>query len=74
MTLVFCTGVALALLRDPNIRAALTGMALGSLLFLVAVSVMYFGVVCVRLIVRLFDWLRSWKWRSQRVSAVNDPS
>jgi hypothetical protein len=65
MALVLCTGVALALLRDPNIRAALIGMALGSLLFLVAVSVIYICVACVRLLVWLFAWLSGYTYAGQ---------
>jgi hypothetical protein len=59
MALVLCTGVGLALLRDPNIKAALIGLALGGLLFVVLVSVVYIGFWSLLIVTRLFRWLRS---------------
>ncbi len=59
MALVLCTAVALTLLRDPLIRAALIGLALGSVLFVVGASVIYGCVWCVVLVVRLVRRLRT---------------
>jgi hypothetical protein len=59
MALILCAGVGLALLRDPNIRAALVGLALGGLLFVVMVSVIYICSWSLVIVSRLFRWLWS---------------
>jgi hypothetical protein len=74
MAVVFCTAVALALLRDPPIRWALTGLALGGVLFIVLVSVIYICSRCVLLLVRFYCWLRFRMWRPKRVSATSHRS
>jgi hypothetical protein len=74
MAVVFCTGIALALLRDPPIRWALTGLALGGVLFAVLVSVIYICRVCLLLVVRFYCWLRFRMWRPKRVSDMSDRS
>jgi hypothetical protein len=59
MALVLCTGIGLALLRDPNIRAALIGLAIGGLLFVGLWSIIYICFGSVVVVTRLFRWLRS---------------
>jgi hypothetical protein len=54
MTVILCTGVILALLRDPNIESALEGLAIGGLLFAVLAGVVYVLFGCILLIVWLF--------------------
>jgi hypothetical protein len=69
MALILCTGVGLALLRDPLIRSALVGLTIGGLLFVVLAAVIYVFYACLVMVVRLFRWLRSREWWSKRVSA-----
>jgi hypothetical protein len=59
MVLVLGTGVALTPMRDPLIRSALIGLALGGVLFVVGASVIYGCVGCVVVVVRLVRRLRS---------------
>ena len=70
MTLVLGSAIVLALARDPDIRSALTGLAIGSVLFVDLASVIYISVGCILwtsvgcilLIDRLFRWLRYRNW------------
>jgi hypothetical protein len=70
MTLVLGSAIVLALARDPIVRSALTGLAIGSVLlagvtFVVYLSVgciLWTSVGCILLIDRLFRWLRYRKW------------
>jgi len=70
MTLVLGTAVVLACARDLNIRSAVAGLAIGSVLFVGVASVVYISVGCILwtsvgcifLIDRLFHWLRCRNW------------
>jgi hypothetical protein len=61
MALVLCAGVVLTLMRllgDPNISSALSGLAIGGLLFVVSASVIYLCLGCIHLVIWLFHRLR----------------
>jgi hypothetical protein len=76
MVLVLCAGVALTLMRlleDPNISSALSGLALGGLLFAVSASVIYLGLGCIHLAIYLglgCIHLAIWLFRRLRFSKL----
>jgi glycerol uptake facilitator-like aquaporin len=74
MTLVLATGVLLAHLRDPNSRAALTALAISSLLFVASWSVIYACTACISWAIRLFHWLTCRERGPKRASPLNGPS
>jgi hypothetical protein len=74
MEVIFLTGVLLALLKDPDSRSVLAGLANGGLLVVVLTAVCYVCLECILLVVRVSCWLRSRKGRPERVSAVNNPT
>jgi hypothetical protein len=52
MTLVLCSAVVAALVRDPDTRTVLIEIAVGSLMFIVSGSVISFCIWCIHLIIQ----------------------